>query len=500
MSSVSQSFISGSIIMFALKMTQRVIGIVSTFILARILTPLDFATIAIIALTVEIFQILSDAGSADYILQRNKVGKVDLDTAWTFNILTKSMLMFALILGAPWLADFFKDPNLASGLRVASIVLLLNALCSPGVWLLMRDVDYNKLFWVYLAQKIVSVIVVISLALLLKNFWAIIIGELIGACVLLIGSYMIHSCRPKLALTKVAEQWRFSQWMLFKGVLGLLRAEVDIFLVSQKFDKVQLGFYHMSKGVALIPNEVISPLLEPLLAVLAKSKNDMREFSFRYSTILFATIFLTVPIVTFIAIFSINVIEILLGDQWLEAKNLLTALMLLIAFIPLNHVFYSAMTALGRVRQLFFYDLISLALVLIVMIPTTDISIEAFALLRGGIALFTVLTFYLYFSKIIDYKISKPLIYIISVCSLGGLSGFSSLKLSEIIDMHVFFETVICGAVFCILYLMGAWLAIRVYFHRCEEVTTLTNAIYNYVEGYLPERIKQLVEPKDRSA
>ena len=493
MNSVSQSFISGSIIMFALKMTQRVIGILSTFILARILTPLDFATIAIIALTVEIFQILSDAGSADYILQRGKVDQVDLDTAWTFNILTKALLMVGLILGAPWLAEFFNDPNLEAGLRVASVVLLLNALCSPGIWLLMRDVDYNKLFWVYLAQKIVSVIVVISLALLLKNFWAIIIGELVGACVLLLGSYIIHSCRPKLALTKVAEQWRFSQWMLFKGVLGLLRAEVDIFLVSQKFEKVQLGFYHMSKGVALIPNEVISPLLEPLLAVLAKSKNDMQEFSFRYSTILFATIFLTVPIVTFIAVFSINIIELLLGDQWLEAKDLLTALMLLIAFIPLNHVFYSAMTALGRVRQLFFYDLISLALVLVVLTPITDVSVEWFAMLRGAIALFTVLTFYLFFSKIIEYKISRPILYVTAICSLGALSGYLSLSLSHIIELHVFFETLICGLFFSTLYLLGAWLLIRIHFHRYQEVNTLTGAIYAYIEGYVPESIKRKI-------
>ncbi len=496
MSSVSQSFISGSIIMFALKMTQRVIGILSTFILARILTPLDFATIAIIALTVEIFQILSDAGSADYILQRSKVDSVDLDTAWTFNILTKSLLMFALILGAPWLAEFFNDPNLEAGLQVASIVLLLNALCSPGVWLLMREVDYSRLFWVYLAQKVVSVIVVISLALVLKNFWAIIVGELIGACVLLAGSYIIHSVRPKLALTKVAEQWRFSQWMLFKGVLGLLRAEVDIFLVSQKFDKLQLGFYHMSKGVALIPNEVISPLLEPLLAVLAKSKNDMREFGFRYSTILFATIFLTVPIVTFIAVFSINVIEILLGSQWLEARELLTALMLLIAFIPLNHVFYSAMTALGRVRQLFFYDLISLALVLVVLLPVSDISVEWFALLRGAIALFTVLSFYLFFSRIIGYRITRPILYVASIGSLGALSGFVSLHVSNLVDIHVFFETVIAGSVFSAVYLLGAWLLIRIHFHRYEEVAALTSAIYNYIEGYLPARIKSLINPE----
>jgi O-antigen/teichoic acid export membrane protein len=71
----SAAFSSGA------KFVSRLIGLVSTLILARVLTPTDFAMIAIIAIVLHLFDILSHTGSEQYIVQKSEVCDVDLNTA-----------------------------------------------------------------------------------------------------------------------------------------------------------------------------------------------------------------------------------------------------------------------------------------------------------------------------------------------------------------------------------------------------------------------------------
>ncbi len=97
----SAAFSSGA------KFISRIIGLFSTLILARILTPSDFAMIAIIAIVLHLFDVLSHTGSEQYIVQKSVVIDADLNTAWTLDILLKTSMLFVLLLMAPFVANFF---------------------------------------------------------------------------------------------------------------------------------------------------------------------------------------------------------------------------------------------------------------------------------------------------------------------------------------------------------------------------------------------------------
>ena len=97
----SAAFSSGA------KFISRIIGLFSTLILARILTPSDFAMIAIIAIVLHLFDVLSHTGSEQYIVQKSVVIDADLNTAWTLDILLKTSMFFVLLLMAPFVANFF---------------------------------------------------------------------------------------------------------------------------------------------------------------------------------------------------------------------------------------------------------------------------------------------------------------------------------------------------------------------------------------------------------
>ncbi|WP_339722071.1 oligosaccharide flippase family protein [uncultured Paraglaciecola sp.] len=359
----SAAFSSGA------KFLSRLIGLISTLILARILTPTDFAMIAIIAIVLHLFDILSHTGSEQYIVQKSEVLADDLNTAWTLDIVLKSLMCLLLIVLAPFIADFFEQAHLRLAMQVASITLIINALKNPGLLLLKRDLDYKRVFYLSLVQKIASFITVIGIALTWQSYWAFVIADLVGAAVFTLGAYKIQPFRPAFSLLKVSEQWLFSKWLLGKSIIGYLRSQIDTVLVAKFFSATQLGNYHMARDVAMLPGyNIIGPAIEPLLADFKDHKQDPIKLGGRISKVLCIVSFIVVPITTYMAFYPALIIDVLLGSQWVIAGEILGVMSLLFFYYCFLLVIESALTAVGKVKAIFMFDTASLLLIVVTLL------------------------------------------------------------------------------------------------------------------------------------
>ena len=117
MSLTSRVFTS-AYLQLLLNVILKLIGIFSTLILARMLTPTDFGVIAVMAITVHLTDILSDAGSQQYIIQKLQVNSHDLNTAWTIDVISKSALAVIIFLCAPSIAHWLENPLLTDPIRI----------------------------------------------------------------------------------------------------------------------------------------------------------------------------------------------------------------------------------------------------------------------------------------------------------------------------------------------------------------------------------------------
>ena len=354
----SAAFSSGA------KFLSRLIGLVSTLILARILTPTDFAMIAIIAIVLHLFDILSHAGSEQYIVQKSEVFDSDLNTAWTLDILLKSLMCVLLIVIAPLIARFFEQEHLSFAIQVASVTLIINALKNPGLLLLKRDLDYKKVFYLSLVQRIASFVTVLFVAINWQSFWAFVIADIMGAIVFTLGAYIIQPFRPAFSLLKVSEQWLFSKWLLGKSIVGYLRSQIDTVLVAKFFSTAQLGNYHMARDVAMLPGyNILGPAIEPLLADFKDYKNNVIRLGQRVSKVLCIVSFIVVPITTYMAFYPALIIDVLLGAQWVIAGEILGVMSLLFFYYCFLLVVESALTAMGKVKAIFIFDIASLMII-----------------------------------------------------------------------------------------------------------------------------------------
>ena len=376
--------------MVSVKMIQRCLGLVSILILARILTPDDFGIVAIASLTVGLFQILSFSGSIQYIIQKVNVDDADLNCAWTIDIILKGILWIVLIFSVPFIEDFLGQGLIAPALWVLSVTLVIEACQNPGLILYRKHLEYKKLFYIGLAERLASFFVIVMLAFVTKSYWAMIVGQVTQSLVGLIGSFIIHSYRPKFSLLRFKEQWAFSKWMLLKGCLGYARSYIDNIFVSKLFGKSDIGRYHLSKDISLMPyTEIIIPMTEPLLASFAKVKQNSQSLAYQIRLSLLIVVLITTPICVFMWCFPESIVDVLLGSNWSSTYSLFSYFSILLFTACAGMVFTHCLVVLGKVKSIFLYDLFSLIFIAVGLLALMPNTLEWFAINRSLLQILT---------------------------------------------------------------------------------------------------------------
>jgi PST family polysaccharide transporter len=162
----------------------------------------------------------------------------------------------------------------------------------------------------------------------------------------------------------VGEQWLFSKWLLGKSIVGYLRSQIDTVLVAKFFNPTQLGNYHMARDVAMLPGyNILGPAIEPLLADFKDHKLNPVKLGKRVSKVLCIVSLIVVPITTYIAFYPALIIQVLLGEQWVIAGEILGIMSLLFFYYSYLLVIESSLTAVGQVKTIFIFDIFSLVVI-----------------------------------------------------------------------------------------------------------------------------------------
>jgi lipopolysaccharide exporter len=437
--SLSQKIIKSSSLLIGIKLFQRSIGLISILILARLLTPDDFAIVALTAITVHFFDMLSSAGSEQYIIQKDDVVAADLNTAWTIDIVFKSALWFVLILFSSIIAVFFEQPELEIALYASSFILIINALKNPGFFVKKQNFEYGEIFWLSVFQRLVTFVLVIVIAYIEKSYWALIIGDIVSSIIYTGGSYLLDKFRPKLSLQHWRKQWSFSGWLFLKGIVGYMRSQIDTLIVSKFFPQAQLGQYYMARDIAMIPSHnIISPAIEPLLAAFRKSRNSVEALEVKVRISLFSVSLVSIPIFVFLWCFPGEIIAVLLGDQWAEAGPLLHALSLLPLYFSFILVLEQCLLSLQQVRVLFWYDVFSLLFITTFILGFATDNIVTLAYARGALGLITMAALALYLSKLIKLNLLSTMLHLVPLFVISTFAAFMASSIPLVLEQPLF--------------------------------------------------------------
>jgi len=453
--SLSSKVLKSSILLLFMRVFMRGIGIFSMLALARLLSTEDFGVVAIATSVVFLFDILSETGSQQYLIQKSKISDDDLNTCWTINLILKLIVWVLFVLLTPFIADFFESEALVMPFYVISSVILLSGFFNPGIYLYQREFNFNPLVKMSITEKLVSFFVTILLAFLYQSYWAMIAGVVTTYTIKLVYSYKLHEFRPKWSLKNAKEQWDFSKWMLLRGVMGYTRAEFDTAFVSKTFGLPSVGGYNLMKNLSLIPaQDIIAPATQPLLTSFSKVQNSKPDMIYQISLSLVIISVVAFPIVSFLGFNDKLVVEVMFGEKWVEFSVILKYLAVLIISFSWVSILNHALTSIGKVNLLFGYDFVSMLLLIGILLSLNYTDLHEFAFYRAGIGVLSAFLFMMFVFRLFSINLLKVLWLVLPFGLASLAAGWLSMLLVESLGYNIYFELIVGGIAFSLSYLI----------------------------------------------
>lgn len=329
----------------------RGIGIVSIAILARLLLPEDFGIIAMASLVVALADVLLNFGVHVPLIQKQDATQEHYDAAWTLRLLQTSISTVVLFLLAPVAADYFQDARIEIVLRFLSFSLLLGGLENIGVVNFQKHMQFGAEFRFRFLRRMSGFFVTVVLAILLRSYWALVIGMLTERALGVVLSYWFHPMRPKISFTKFRDIFSVSQWMLLYSIGRYLRIKLHQILVGRWEAAATMGAYSLAGDISVMPTtELLAPVNRALFPAFARVQESGSRLKELFLLAQGVQTLIAVPAAAGLALVAEEVVVIVLGANWLEAVPFVQVLALINIAQALTTSGMYVLLVLGKIR------------------------------------------------------------------------------------------------------------------------------------------------------
>ena len=247
---------SASWIMVGYGMSQA-LRLASNLILTRLLFPEAFGLMALVTMVTIGLSLFSDLGIRPAISQSKRGDDPDfLNTAWTFQVI-RGFVLFGLtwVLAAP-LAAFYNEPLLASYLPVAGLSLVFFGFQPTRVATAQRHLALGRVTALDLASQVIGLSVMITLAWATRSVFALVIGGVFQALVLLALNHLFlpgERNRFRWDMTAVRELFGFGKWIFLSTAFFFFTTQGDKAVLGKFLSLELLGIYNIGYFLASFP-------------------------------------------------------------------------------------------------------------------------------------------------------------------------------------------------------------------------------------------------------
>ncbi len=329
MSGLGHRIATGATWIVLQRLAVRVIGLVSTIILARLLVPEDFGLIALATTMLAVLETLLELGFDLALIQKQSCDRAQYDTAWTLSIARGVLTALLFVAAAYPLADFYNEPRLAPVVLWLAAVAVMSGFQNIGIVEFRMELQFEREFRLLVISKIAAFVVTLALAWYWRDYRALVAGILTGKAVNFILSYTMHPYRPRLSLKGVTPFLHFSKWLLLNNMIVLIRQRMDTFVVGKMSSAGALGHYAVAYEISnLATTELIWPISRALFPGFAKMQGNPARLADGFVASLGIMFFLGAPLAVGVGLVAEHIVRIFLGAPWMPAVPLIQVLSL----------------------------------------------------------------------------------------------------------------------------------------------------------------------------
>ena len=322
-----------------------------TLVLARLLTPTDYGTVALLSIFLGIAGSLSDCGFGRALVQKKNATDADFNSVFYISMVLSGIMYASLFCCAPLIAQMYKTPELCPILRVLGAMLLLNCINSVQNAELNRKLLFKLSFKISLIQAMVSAGVGISLAYLKYGPWALVWSQVGGGVAGTISRWFIIAWRPKFMFDwgALGQLFSFGWRMSLSGLLDSAYSNLSGALIGKFYTKADLAFVDKGKALPGVGMGMITgPLMRVSFPAMAQLQDDYSKARDAMRRMIQCSTFVVFPAMVGCAVCTETLIPLMFGNQWIPSIPYMQIICFSMAFYPFHVINLQTIAALGR--------------------------------------------------------------------------------------------------------------------------------------------------------
>lgn len=348
---MNENILKGFIWRFAERCGAQLVSFLVSVLLARILVPKDYGTIALVTIFTAILQVFVDSGLSTALVQKKDADDLDFSSVFYFNFAVCLILYAGMYIAAPYIAAFYNDPSLTSVIRVIGLTIIVSGVKGIQQAYVSRNMLFKRFFFSTIGGTIFSAFLGISLAYAGFGVWALVAQQLSNTAIDTIILWLTVKWRPKRMFSwyRLKNLLSFGWKLLASSLLDTCYNNLRNLIIGKMYSASDLAFYNQGdKFPKVIVTNINTSIDSVLLPTMSNSQDNKERVKQMTRRAIKTSTYVMAPLMLGLAFCAEPIVKIVLTDKWLPCVPFLRIFCITYMFWPVHTANLNAINAMGR--------------------------------------------------------------------------------------------------------------------------------------------------------
>lgn len=367
---------------FAERVGAQVVALVVSIVLARVLNPTAYGTIALIMVFITILQVFVDSGLGNALIQKKDADNIDFSTVFYVNVVFCTVLYILLFILSPVIADFYDNISITAYMRVLGLTVLVSGIKNVQQAYVSRNMLFKKFFLSTLCGTIVAGIVGVIMAVCGWGVWALVAQQVVNLTIDTLILWITVKWRPEkvFSLDRLKTLFSFGWKILASRLLDTVYTNIRQLLIGKIYSPTDLAYYDRGDQFpSLIISNINTSIDSVLLPAMSNEQDDKNRLKAMTRRSINISTYVMAPLMMGLAFCGESLVRLILTDKWLPAVFYMRIFCITYIFHPIHTANLNAIKAMGRSDIFLKLEVIKKIVGTMVLFLTVFISVEAMA-------------------------------------------------------------------------------------------------------------------------
>ena len=336
---------------FAERCGAQLVAFIVSIILARILSPADYGTVALIVVFTTILQVFVDSGLGNALIQKKDADDLDFSTVFFTNISICTALYILMFVVAPLISGFYDRPEMTPMIRVLSLTVLISGIKNVQQAYVSRNMLFKRFFFSTLGGTIIAAVVGISMAYCGLGVWALVAQQVTNLAIDTLILWITVKWRPKkmFSLERLKRLFSYGWKLLVSSLIDTVYREVRQLIIGKKYSSSDLAFYNQgNKFPNLVITNINTSIDSVLLPAMSNVQDEQEHIKSMTRRSIKISVYIMAPLMMGLCFVATPLVRLILTEKWLPCVPILRVFCITYMFYPIHTANLNAIKAVGR--------------------------------------------------------------------------------------------------------------------------------------------------------